>query len=411
MRILWITFSLQHPALAGSSRHYYFLREICRENEIVLLAPTREKVPEPVRAELSRYTKDLFLFPLYRTGEDRQPQKIVRMIHRRKALHEMRGMCKSLLAGGDFDIVIFHGKEVFSVIDFPISIPIISDFCDATSSLLAEQAGQYRGWRQLFYYLRYVKMHRSEQKLLHKTPYQIFISDRDRHKVSALSKHPSIPNGVDLNYWQSPSQAVPGKNLVFTGVMSYEPNEDAALTLTDEILPGLCRLGQDLHLDIVGKNPSDALRRRASERVHITGFVPDVRFYLNRAIIFVAPLRFAAGIQNKVLEAMAMGIPVITTAAVAEGLRMEQSNEVPLKIADSVQSFIESINDLLNHEIERQRLVRAAKLYVTKYFSWQEGARRLERLCLQAVAANHIKNIPQASRMLTETLLVKNNGV
>ncbi len=109
--------------------------------------------------------------------------------------------------------------------------------------------------------------------------------------------------------------------MVFTGVFSYQPNEDGALWLIDHVWPRVRATVPQAHLTLVGMGPSPTLRRRAADAgVEVTGAVPDVRPYLWRAAVAVAPLETARGVQNKVLEAVAAGLPAVVTPAVFEGL-------------------------------------------------------------------------------------------
>ena len=130
-----------------------------------------------------------------------------------------------------------------------------------------------------------------------------------------------LPNGVDIDTFRNQGAPAALPEVVFTGVFGYRPNEDGARWSIDHVWPRVRRSQPHAHLMLVGRGPSGALRKRARRAgVEVTGTVPDVRPYLWRAAIAVAPLETAHGVQNKVLEAVAAGLPVVVTSAVYEGL-------------------------------------------------------------------------------------------
>src|SRR5262249_35119838 len=132
--------------------------------------------------------------------------------------------------------------------------------------------------------------------------------------------------------------------IAFTGAMDYPPNTDAALYLVETILPLVQRAIPDARALIVGRDPPARLAR-AGQRpgVTVTGFVDDVRPYLEQATVFAARLRSGAGIQNKVLEALAMELPVIASPLAADGLRTEDGQTPPAQIVRGVQEFADQI--------------------------------------------------------------------
>jgi glycosyltransferase involved in cell wall biosynthesis len=137
---------------------------------------------------------------------------------------------------------------------------------------------------------------------------------------------------------------------------------------------------------IVGREPTAALKKAAKKYpdVVVTGFVDDVRTYLERASVFVAPIRYGSGIQNKVLEAFAMEVPVLCTPVVAEGLYMDDAQEPPIWVADGEEKFAARIIELLANEKERTRLATEGREYVEKNFVWSHSAELLEEMFFEA---------------------------
>jgi glycosyltransferase involved in cell wall biosynthesis len=187
------------------------------------------------------------------------------------------------------------------------------------------------------------------KRLARKTPYRSFISVRDRENLLGTSDRSAIvPQGVDYDYWKRSRPPSGGNCIVFSGVMSYSPNADAAVFLLDTILPLVRRVFSELEVLIVGRDPLPELANLAQRYpdVTVTGAVDEIRPYLERADVFVAALRFASGVQNKVLEAMSMEVPVVTTPVVAAGLCVD-GVEPQLVIGKSTEEIAAGIVRLL----------------------------------------------------------------
>lgn len=216
-----------------------------------------------------------------------------------------------------------------------------------------------------------------------------------------------LPNGVDLDYFgpalpasaeRSASVGAGGAQkeaptLVFSGKMSYHANVTAALHLLQDIMPRVWAQRPNMHVQIVGKDPPPALRTFASQclaqngapLVTVTGTVPDLRPYLQQADLAVAPVLYGAGIQNKVLEAMACATPVVTSTQAASGLRSQARDA--LCVASNADEFAHAIITLLANTPRRQQLGQAGRSYVEKWHSWDAVGAALETVYLQGCRA------------------------
>jgi glycosyltransferase involved in cell wall biosynthesis len=188
--------------------------------------------------------------------------------------------------------------------------------------------------------------------------------------------------------------------------MSYSPNVDAAIFLLDAILPLVRRAIPHLEVLIVGRDPSPKVLFMAQRfpDVTVTGEVADVRPYLERADVFVAALRFASGVQNKVLEAMSMEVPVVTTPVVAAGLCVD-GVEPQLVIGLHATEIATGIVGLLTNAEERVRLSSAGRTFVETHCSWSRSAEKLENLCL--AATGHLSKSHKPDCIATSSLLVR----
>jgi sugar transferase (PEP-CTERM/EpsH1 system associated) len=190
-----------------------------------------------------------------------------------------------------------------------------------------------------------------------------------------------LRNGVDADHYR-PDAAIPNPfegteaPIVFTGAMDYWPNVDAVCWFAGEVLPALRRAHPGARLHIVGRNPAPAVRELAGEGVHVTGTVPDVRPYLQHAAAVVAPLRVARGIQNKILEAMAMARPVVTTPPCAAAL--DATVGVHLMTATSADEYLDVLGTLLTDRSQAAAVGAAGRERVLATYSWPGSLRVLD---------------------------------
>lgn len=157
------------------------------------------------------------------------------------------------------------------------------------------------------------------------------------------------------------------KDLLFIGNLAHRPNEDAVLFFLHEIFPQISQLLPNVCLDIIGDNPSPAIAAYASGDVRVRGYVPDVEPYLQERRVFVAPLRFGAGIKGKVGEAMAHGVPVVTTSIGAEGFGL--THGVDVMIADDPASFATAVAQLYSEQELWETIARNARLRIQEHFT------------------------------------------
>jgi sugar transferase (PEP-CTERM/EpsH1 system associated) len=179
----------------------------------------------------------------------------------------------------------------------------------------------------------------------------------------------AVTNGVDLEYFR-PTPVVDEDGCVFVGALDYRPNVEGACWFCREVWPGVRRRHPAATLRLVGRRPTAAVRRLAEfEGVEVVGQVPDVRPYLNRAAVAVVPLLLARGVQNKVLEALAMGKAVVSSPQALQGVRAEPG--VHLVSASTPGSWVEAVSRLLGDRGERLRLGEAGRRFVEERHHWE----------------------------------------
>lgn len=264
------------------------------------------------------------------------------------------------------------------------TVPFVHDMVDVDSfkwETLAKQSWGPLAW----VYRREADVLREfEVQATHEARATLVVSDRECRALRSLDprfKPIVLPNGVDIDTFRNKGAPSAVPEVVFTGVFGYRPNEHGARWLIDHVWPRVRRSQPHAHLMLVGRGPSASLRNRARRAgVEVTGTVPDVRPYLWRAAIAVAPLETAHGVQNKVLEAVAAGLPVVATSAVYDGL--PEAVRPACRVAPTAEMFAEAIAELLTASAEtRRELASRADL---KALTWEVSLKRLPDILRRA---------------------------
>jgi sugar transferase (PEP-CTERM/EpsH1 system associated) len=194
-----------------------------------------------------------------------------------------------------------------------------------------------------------------------------------------------FPNGVDSEYFSPSDEPYDADTISFIGRMDYYPNQECMFDFCANVLPGIRRERPNVKLLIVGADPSPAVRKLGDiPGVTVTGSVPDVRPYVRRSAAMVAPLNIARGTQNKILEAMAMGVPVVSSAVAAGGV--DAVAEAHLLVADSPETYARALLRIMNDSVERDRLSRAGRERMLAKHDWDSSMVRLDGIiarCMQ----------------------------
>ncbi len=188
-----------------------------------------------------------------------------------------------------------------------------------------------------------------------------------------------LRNGVDLEAFRPAREKAEPGHLVFTGVMNYYPNVDGCVWFVQEILPRIRERAPEARFTIVGAHPTQEIENLAEESgVEVTGFVDSVTDWLDRAAVAVAPLRIARGIQNKVLEAMSSGLPVVGTTSATQGVEGRAGRDFLL--ADDATAFADHVCTLLEDEQRARELGEAARRFVEENYDWEAVFRHLDTI-------------------------------
>jgi len=295
-------------------------------------------------------------------------------------------------------------EYIFQSTNQPINqlTKLIMDFVDVDSDKWKQYA-KYTKWPfSWIYNSESQRLAQYEKKVAQKFHYSIFVSKKEAElfymQNPDITNVLVIPNGVDLDYFnpntnqttnhlsqlinqptnQSINQSTNYPVLLFTGAMDYYANVDGVMWFCKNIFPQLIKKFSELKFYIVGRNPVSTIKKLADSHVIVTGYVEDIRPYYQMATVYVAPLRIARGIQNKVLEAMAMAKPVVSTSKAFEGIEATPNKD--LLLANSEKEFIEKITMLLENPKQRKSIGISARQTVEKNYSWQHNLKILEKI-------------------------------
>lgn len=400
LRILWVKVGGLWPLNTGGRlRSFHLIRELSETHEVTVLtthAPDQD--PEELARQLPqcrevaslphtpvKRSSARFFLALIRSWLTPLPVDLLK-----SRIDRLQQEVKERLSRQRYDLVIA---------DFLVAVPNVPLDGD-TPVLFFSHNVEYMIWRRLqaterrwphkwLLALEWRKMRRYELEACRRSAFTVAVSEQDRDQLEAGSgdrRIRAIATGVDLDYFRVGDRNEEAeREIVFCGSMDWHPNEDAMLFFMDTILPLLRERMPDLAVTVVGRNPSDTLRTAAGRSaVHVTGTVPDVRPFVQRATVYIVPLRIGGGTRLKIYEALAMGKAVVSTRIGAEGLPLEEGKHI-LR-ADEPEDFARQVLELLDRPAYREALGDAGRALMEERYSWSRVAAEFEAHCREAIA-------------------------
>jgi sugar transferase (PEP-CTERM/EpsH1 system associated) len=293
--------------------------------------------------------------------------EMVRTIHR-------------MIHGHRFDLVQVEDLHMSSYLEAIQGIPRVLDLHNVESILMHRYRTNERNLLKRYYAgATERRLVDYEASLNNRCDICLSVSRQDADCL--LARDPQlqvevVPNGVDTTYFRPMTVEMDAAQLVFTGHMAYPPNVDAVLYFAREIFPIIHHNRPAAKFIIVGKDPTPQVRALARQKgIQVTGPVPDVRLIMAQSSVFAVPLRMGGGTRLKILEAMAMGKPVVSTSIGCEGLDLDSGEH--LVVADEPQAFADACLMLMDNEALRNRLASQARRLVEDVYDWSVICRRL----------------------------------
>ena len=305
---------------------------------------------------------------------------------------EMQQAVDNWVSGTGYDAVHVQHLRMAPYLENNQNIPRILDLPDAFSLYWKRRKSIERGIFTMAFESLESKRVLVYEAVIKKYNLALACSQEDVKYLQETHKTENVkllPNGVDLDTFKSknPHDYSHNKTLLFTGNMDYAPNVDAVIFFCQEIFPEILKQFPDVKFVIAGQRPVDKVKTLAGPNVLVTGFIEHLAETYNEASVVVAPLRFGAGTQNKVLEAMAMGVPVVCSHIGFAGLGIE--NGEGAFMSPEAQGFTEAVISLLQDENLRRKTGEKGKEIIYKNFSWDSITLLLEKYLMEISAVRN----------------------
>ncbi|QNE39700.1 glycosyltransferase [Hymenobacter sp. NBH84] len=394
MKLLVLLSRFPYPLDKGDKlRAFYQLRELAHRHTICLLALTDEDVPTASHAQVASFCAGGI------------------HVHRLRRPNIARGLAIALATALPLQIGYFQDATAQRLLTQLLHTfrpdhvycqlirmaeylrphhqqwPCTLDYMDVFSAGVARRAARAPRWQRPVLQLEAQRLRRYEALVFDWFRAHSIISDQDRQLID----HPQrqqirvVLNGIDTTYFQ-PTEAPKEYELLFCGNMAYPPNIDAAVFLAEEILPLVRQQHPHARLLIAGTTPTARVQTLATEGVTISGWLPDIRTAYASARVFVAPMRTGTGLQNKLLEAMAMRLPCVTTTLANAALRGTPDEQV--LIGDTAITLATHIIKLLSYPTAAATLAEQGLQFVSTHYNWSASTTRLEEIMHLHTAAD-----------------------
>ena len=383
MNILMIWEERPSPYSGAVLPAFNVLKLLSRSHTIRLLYLDDDLAPPRSYPELERYCSQIDPVPWHQQSHTSELLSVARdSLAPRKIFSDYRYLLTTKYSPAmaslvqdarhdKYDLVYASGPVAFYAWRF--STPKVMHAFDCRSAAsYQEHLKAQRPADKLYWFCAYLATRTTEKKLLASFDASIVVNDEEYHAMRMLCPEARcivVPNGVDIDFFKPLEISEEWPSLVFVGYMSGPPNVDAIEYFHSQVYDTLKRRFPDVKLFVVGQNPPPAICALAKDRsICVTGFVEDVRPYIARASVVIAPFVSGPGIKNKVLEAMAMGKPVVTTSIGVRGINATHGDH--LCIADNPVKFADHVEGLLLDKAKRRRIGHQAREFVEKHHAW-----------------------------------------
>lgn len=386
MKILMIFQTAPYPPdLGPAKRNFPFMLENLKRHEVSVLAFGTPEQEQRLRDAYGHVLKRIVFVNNNRPRVVNFLLRIWLLLTGRSSFkrfysRKMQKAIDAIVEEESFDL-IHCCTTILGYHKLPSGIPLVGDTHNVEHDAVYRAYLQTKNLLKPYYYLEYTRLKREELECC--APFDVMVtttkSDHDKFRV-LLPEKPMhvVSNGVDPAFFADQRVEEEPNTMVFTGLMSYYPNNHGIAFFLDEIFPLIVKEVPDAKLYVVGAAPPLKLQRRAAPNIIVTGFVPDVRPYFARSQVFVIPLKIGGGIRGKALEAMAMRRPIVTTTLGCEGINLK--HEESALFADTPEEFAAAVVRLFRTPDLRKRLTAKAHENVLHGYSWEVNGLELEKV-------------------------------
>lgn len=382
MKILVLTSRLPYPIEKGDKlRIYHQIRELSKRHEIFLCSLVEEKPTTEDVDHLRTYCVEIHTFPLKKVGI-------------------IFNVLKAFATGQSLQVAYFYRKSIHQKIqaltkrinpDFVycqlirmseyakrLNVPAALDYMDCFSEGMSRQAREGKKWQKSIFERESKLLKNYQQEIYPVFDYHSIISGQDKKLLDPngeLDIH-IVPNGIDGEFFK-PTPTVEEYDLVFVGNMGYFPNVNAARYLVRNVMPWVWAELSEAKVLIAGARPHTEVQKLGLlSGIHVSGWVPDIRDAYASGKVFVAPIFAGSGQQNKILEAMAMEKPCITSPLVNNAIHANPGSEI--EIASTEEEFAEKIVGLLRSTERQKSIGQNGRRFILKQYSWAQSVQKIE---------------------------------
>ncbi len=383
MKLLFLTSRFPFPIEKGDKlRAYYLIKYLSRYHDIYLFAINNKQPDQNSINEVAPYCKAIHVDQI----------SVVQSIHL---------MLVAITTAVPFQVAYFTGNSVkkklaeFVKTHHPdkvfchlirmaayadvVQLPDgVIDYMDAFGKGVERLAQHSVWWKRMLLKIEELRVKKYETSTFDHFKHHLIISEQDRGFI----QHPMnntirvIPNGVDFDYYK-PKLSDKKFDLLFIGNMAYPPNIEAATYVVNKIIPLLQKHKPDVTMLIAGATPARQVRNLQSDKVVVTGWIDDVRSVFSSSAIMIAPMLISIGLQNKILQAMAMKTPCVISRLANNAIGAPENC---VRVADHPQQYADMIIDLLNNPDKAQDMAERAYTFVKQNFSWENNVNKINQL-------------------------------
>lgn len=390
MNILFLAHRIPFPPIKGDKiRSFHEIKLLSQKHRISLVCLADDKRDLQYADNLHSYCQSVDV--VYLSPIQAKLQALLALFTSRKPLSLPYFFSKTLysivqqkLREQQYDIILIFSSSMAQYVTHIHEIPKVMDFVDVDSDKWAQYA-KYARFPYSYIYRLESRRLRSYEAFIAKTfQYSIFVSPKEKEdfqkSVGSEARVEAIAHGIDITMFHPSDEPYDPNRLVFTGAMDYFANVETMLYFVREILPLIQQKIPHVILYIVGSKPAPEIIRLGEQYTNIvvTGFVEQIQPYVIQSAVFVAPMRIGRGINNKILEAMAMGVPVITSSLGFEGIPGEPQRDI--FVADDPHEFARYTCTLMLNPEQRKAVAIRARKTIEEQCNWEKNIEQLEML-------------------------------
>lgn len=384
MKVAVVLTRIPFPLMKGDKlRAYYQIKELAKQHEVYLFCLNYKDEEEKAKEELLKYCKTIHIEKLNLFSSLlRVCFSVFSFLPFQTAYYnspKAKKHFKSFVEKNNIELCYFQFVRLAPFAK-KIKRKKVLDFQDTLSMNMKRRADNSGLLQRVLFSIEAKRLARYESKMFEVFDVLTIITDADRKLLKSPRKEEVhiIPNGVAESYFTYPQPKEKPYDILFSGAMSYAPNIDAAEYLIKEIMPLVWEKKPNVKIAIAGGGAPISLQKEANERIIMPGWVDDMKEYYSQTKIFIAPMRIGTGLQNKLLEAMAMNVACITSPLANQALKAKDKEEI--LIADNAKAYADCIIDLLDNEQLSSKIANAGKDYVFNEYSWENSCEKLSNI-------------------------------